>query len=194
MWLWDSLTDISIFKKTISRYVKIYSIEPHDQFVCKKNFELNCCYLPLFAGSIFCHSVRNVMNEQDIDILFIETVNNNKYRLKILKAVAELAQKRNYTFKVCGRFWHNDHLYQRIIGKIKFSLKYPILAKYVKNESVSPKEAVVLYKRTKINLNIHISEHSGYNCRTFEVLGNDNFLITDKKIEKIYNLKKIKRL
>lgn len=121
------------------------------------------------------------MNEQDIDILFIGTVNNNKYRLKILKAVAELAQKRNYIFKVCGRLWHNDHLYQRIIGKIKFSLKYSILAKYVKNESVSPEEAVVLYKRTKINLNIHIPEHSGYNCRTFEVLGNDNFLIIDKK-------------
>lgn len=80
---------------------------------------------------------------------------------------------------VLGRVWHNHHWWQEIIGKFKFARKYPYLSKVVDNRVLSPSDVINYYKRTRINLNIHVEGHTGYNCRTFEVMGNNNFLLSD---------------
>lgn len=82
---------------------------------------------------------------------------------------------------VLGRIWHDHHWHQRIIGKWKFKRRYPYLSKFVENKVLIPSDVITYYKRTKINLNIHIEGHTCYNCRTFEVMGNDNFILSDRQ-------------
>ena len=112
---------------------------------------------------------------------FATLVSGSEKRLKILNAIAKYC-KTNHKKMVCyGHFWHNSHYLQKIIGSIKFYCKYPTLHSYVINQRISPDECADLYKQTKINLNIHIPQHTGFNCRTFEILGNNNFELCDEQ-------------
>lgn len=55
------------------------------------------------------------------------------------------------------------------------------------NKRICAQDAANIYQHTRINLNIHIPKHSGFNCRTFEILGGHNFELCD-----IQNLEYIK--
>lgn len=68
-----------------------------------------------------------------------------------------------------------------MIESIKFKIKHPYLHKFVVNKRITAQEAANIYKRTRINLNIHIPKHTGFNCRTFEILGNGNFELCDQQ-------------
>lgn len=186
LWVWDAMHDINDLKNHIYLYAKIYSFEINDILQLKEYYSIEGVYLPLFAGPEFYASPRTFEDKQDIDIFFIGTITGIQKRLEILEATAKLAYEKNYKMLVLGRIWHNHHWYQRIIGKWKFKRRYPYLSKYVENKVLVPKDVIEYYKRTKINLNIHIEGHTCYNCRTFEVMANNNFLLTDR--QNAYNL------
>ena len=173
--------DINDLKNHIYLYSKIYSFEINDILQLKKNYSIEGKYLPLFAGPEFYTSPRTSEDKQDIDIFFIGTIAGIQKRLEILEAAAKLAYEKNYKMLVLGRIWHDHHWHQRIIGKWKFKRRYPYLSKFVENKVLTPSDVITYYKRTKINLNIHIEGHTCYNCRTFEVMGNDNFILSDRQ-------------
>ena len=186
LWVWDSIHDVQSLGNHINLYSNIYSIEINDVIQLEKYCSITAHYLPLYAGPEFYSSPRAVTDVQDLDIFFIGTIAGSKKRLELLEAAAKVAYENNYKMLVLGRVWHSHHWYQEIIGKFKFGLKYPYLSKVVKNKVLSPEEVIKYYKRTKINLNIHIEGHTCYNCRTFEVMGNNNFLLSD--IQNKYDL------
>lgn len=181
LWVWDAMHDINDLKNHIYLYSKIYSFEINDILQLKEYYSIEGEYLPLFAGPEFYASPRTSEDKQDIDIFFIGTIAGIQKRLDILEATAKLAYEKNYKMLVLGRIWHDHHWHQRIIGKWKFKRRYPYLAKFVENKVLTPSDVIAYYKRTKINLNIHIEGHTCYNCRTFEVMGNDNFILSDRQ-------------
>lgn len=71
--------------------------------------------------------------------------------------------------------------YNHCGGGMIFRYRHPFLYKFVKNHRITPEQCAFLYAETKVNLNIHISNHTGFNCRTFEILGNSNFELCDEQ-------------
>ena len=181
LWVWDAMHDMNDLKNHIYLYSKIYSFEINDILQLKEYYSIEGVYLPLFAGPEFYVSPRTSEDKQDLDIFFIGTIAGIQKRLDILEAAAKLAYEKNYKMLVLGRIWHDHHWHQRIIGKWKFKRRYPYLFKYVENKVLAPRDVIEYYKRTKINLNIHIEGHTCYNCRTFEVMANNNFLLSDRQ-------------
>lgn len=179
LWIWDTMYDINTLGEHINLYSKIYSFEIQDVKQLEQQYSIVSKYMPLFAGPEFYANPRKDDDLQDIDIFFIGTIAGSKKRLTILETVAKLAYEKGYKMVVYGRAWHDHHWHQRVIGKFKFSLKYPYLAKCIENKVLLPKDVIAYYKRAKINLNIHVEGQTCYNCRTFEVMGNHNFLLSD---------------
>ena len=181
LWVWDTMHEMSDLGAHIHLYSQIYSFEINDIIQLEKYYSVRGTYLPLFAGPSFYASPRTSEDRQDIDIFFIGTIAGIPKRLDILETVAKLACEKNYNMLVLGRIWHSHHWYQRLIGKLKFKHKYPYLSKFVKNKVLAPHDVIKYYKRSKINLNIHLDGHTCYNCRTFEIMGNDNFVLSDRR-------------
>ena len=179
LWIWDTMYDINTLRSHINLYSRIYSFEIQDVIQLEQQYSIAAKYMPLFAGPEFYANPRSDNDLQDIDIFFIGTIAGSEKRLTILEAVAKLAYEKGYKMLVFGRAWHDHHWYQRVIGKFKFSMKYPYLAKCIENRVLLPKDVISYYKRAKINLNIHVEGQTCYNCRTFEVMGNHNFLLSD---------------
>ena len=179
IWFVDSMHSMKTPDPNLSQYKKISSFEPTD-VKFSSIYHRKIHYVPLTMGNkIFCTSPRNA--EKKYDVSFVGLVSGSEKRLKILNAIAKYC-KTNHKKMVCyGHFWHDSHCLQKIIGSIKFYCKYPILHSYVINQRISPAECAALYKQTKINLNIHIPQHTGFNCRTFEILGNNNFELCDEQ-------------
>lgn len=179
IWFVDSMQSMKSPDPNLSQYKKISSFEPTDVKL-SSIYHRKIDYVPLTMGhNLFCTSPGNT--EKKYDVSFVGLVSGSEKRLKILNAIAKYC-KTNHKKMVCyGHFWHNSHYLQKIIGSIKFYCKYPTLHSYVINQRISPAECADLYKQTKINLNIHIPQHTGFNCRTFEILGNNNFELCDEQ-------------
>jgi spore maturation protein CgeB len=100
-------------------------------------------------------------------------------RLEYLQAIAELAERKNYSLWISGHFWHTNNFLNYLVGKIKFKWKYPLLAKYIKNIFVQPQELAVIYSKSKICLNINVSYHKSFNTRNFDIMYSNRLLISD---------------
>lgn len=181
VWFVDSMKNAKFNNKNIDKYKQIYSFEPSDiPFAAKRLGIYNVKYIPLTAGyNIFCKE--NLSTKIKYDVSFVGLVSGSEKRLAILDAVAEYCYKNNKKMIVYGHFWHKAHPLQNMWEAIKFKHKHPFLYKFVKNHRITPMECAFLYAETKVNLNIHISSHTGFNCRTFEILGNSNFEICDEQ-------------
>lgn len=170
----------------IPLYKGVYSFEPNDIAYGRKTYGIEFTYLPLTAGqSIFCNYSQK--KEYIYDISFIGLVAGCAKRLELLDAVAKYCVKHHKKMICYGHFWHNAHPLQNAIESIKFKIKHPHLYRFVVNKRICAQDAANIYQHTRINLNIHIPKHSGFNCRTFEILGGHNFELCD-----IQNLEYIK--
>lgn len=189
LWLLDTAKEMPRDYPFFDLYKEIYTIEPSDIEYCNKVFGRTIKYLPLTAGrSLFCNNFDRVKN-YIYDVSFVGLVAGSSKRIQLLNAAAKYCDKHHKKMICYGHFWHNSHLVQNIIGRWKFKFKYPKLYKFVINKKITPREASNLYCSTRINLNIHVSRHSGFNCRTFEILGNGNFELCDKQNLDYINLK-----
>lgn len=192
IWFVDSMHLMKNFDYTLPFYSGISSFEPTDTTLSRK-YNVPIQYVPVTAGKgLFC---MNQTEEKKIyDVSFVGLVAGSKKRINVLNKIAEYCKLNNKKMICYGHFWHNSHWFQNIIGAFKFKRKYPILYSYVINKRISPKECASLYKRTKINLNIHIPQHSGFNCRTFEILGNENFELCDEQDNREIHFKNRKNI
>ena len=181
LWIWDTMYDLDTLGDHIRLYSKVFSFEYQDVVQLQQKCSIEANYMPLYAGPQFYDNPRKENDIQDMDIFFIGTIAGSKKRLSILEAVAKLAYEKGYKMVVLGRAWHSHHWHQRVIGKFKFRYKYPYLSKYIENKVLLPDDVIECYKRSKINLNIHIEGQTCFNCRTFEVIGNNNFLLSDNQ-------------
>lgn len=181
VWFVDSLETEKIQDPCLNKYTKIFSFEPKDIPYAKKAYHLDIQYLPLTAGkSIFCSKMQQP-TERAYDISFVGLAAGSEKRLRILNAAAEYCLTHHRTMAVYGHYWHNSHFFQRMIGSLRFKAKYPKLWPFIVNERVSPEKCAEIYRNSKINLNIHVPYHTGFNCRTFEILGNGNFELCDRQ-------------
>lgn len=181
LWIWDTMYDLDTLGDHIRLYSKVYSFEYQDVVQLQQKYSIEANYMPLYAGPQFYDNPRKESDAQDIDIFFIGTIAGSKKRLNILESVAKLTYEKGYKMVVLGRAWHSHHWHQRVIGKFKFRYKYPYLSKFIENKVLLPEDVIECYKRSKINLNIHIEGQTCFNCRTFEVMGNNNFLLSDNQ-------------
>lgn len=181
VWFVDSMQNAKFKNKNIGLYKQVYSFEPSDISFAANQLNIhNVRYLPLTAGQrIFCN--KNLKTNFKYDVSFVGLVSGSQKRLDILDSVAKYCCKNKKKMIVYGHFWHNAHLLQSLWGAIIFRYRHPFLYKFVKNHKITPEQCALLYAETKVNLNIHISNHTGFNCRTFEILGNSNFELCDEQ-------------
>lgn len=192
VWFVDSMHRMSYYDSNLHFYRGVSSFEPTDCTLSEK-YKVSIQYVPLTAGEkIFC--TNNEPEEKEYDVSFVGLVAESEKRLKVLTAIARYCKKNRHSMICYGHFWHNSHLLQSIIGSIKFKYKYPDLYPYVINKRISPQQCMRLYKRTKINLNIHVEHHTGFNCRTFEILGNGNFELCDEQNNRVIHFENKKHL
>lgn len=178
VWFVDAALRMKRKDPNLQCYKEIYTFEPQDIAYGMRVYGRKFKYLPLTAGdSIFCSHPDK--EPYVYDLSFIGLVAGCPKRLEILDAVAEYCAQHGKKMICYGHFWHNSHTLQRIAGAIRFKIKHPYLYKYIINKRIEPYEAAKIYKCTRINLNIHIPQHTGFNCRTFEILGNSNFELCD---------------
>ncbi len=179
VWFVDAAYN-NIKDPNLKLYKGVYTFEPKDIAYGLKTYGLKFTYLPLTAGqSTFCNN--NQKKEYIYDISFIGLVSGCAKRLEYLDAVAKYCAQHHKKMACYGHFWHSAHPLQNMLESIKFKIKHPYLHKFVVNKRISPQDAAEIYKCTRINLNIHIPKHTGFNCRTFEILGNGNFELCDKQ-------------
>lgn len=184
LWFLDTIHSVKLCDQNFNKYKKVFSFEPKDVIDSgdgwwKRKIE----FLPLTAGTkIFCSNKCNDVTKK-YDICFVGLVRGSAKRMSYLDAVANYCNKNNRKMIVYGYFWHIHHFYQSVIGCLKFRYMHPNLYKFIKNRYLSPAEAAELYRQTRINLNIHVDNHNhtGCNCRTFEILGNGNFELCDAR-------------
>lgn len=180
IWFVDAASRMKRNDFNLKLYEEVYTFEPSDIDYGIKVYGRPFKYLPLTAGeTIFCNHKEK--EKYVYDISFIGLVAGCSKRLELLDTVAKYCVQNHKTMVCYGHFWHTDHLLQSVIGKMKFKIKHPYLCRFVINKRIEPHEAAKIYKRTRINLNIHIPQHTGFNCRTFEILGNGNFELCDKQ-------------
>ena len=184
VWYVDTLKCYEFKNNNLGKYSGVFSFEPDDVEYCKEKYgiELKYAVWPTcysVYGNKFINEGPQVLSPKKYDISFVGLVSGCEKRLKILNVLAAHCMKNNYRMALYGHYWHNAHFWQRIIGAIKFRLKYPILYQYVRNQYLAPEQAAQLYCDSKININIHVDRHSGLNIRVFDILANGNFQLCD---------------
>lgn len=181
LWIVDSLHLEKVHDNCLNKYSAVYSFEPEDIAYGKSQYNIDIQYLPLTMGkSLFCSKLHEP-KVRKYDISFIGLVSGSKKRLEILNAVAEYCQAHQKKLVAYGHYWHDSHPLQSLVGSLRFRLKYPKLWPFVVNKRLTAEQCAQVYMNSKINLNIHIPCHTGFNCRTFEILGNGNFELCDKQ-------------
>lgn len=178
----DSILRLPQCEENLAYFDKIFSFDPRDEKYILDKHGLSCGYFHAFFDPEMYFPVDGV--EQDIDISFIGTPTAN--RLQILDGVANYAAHTGCKFLVFGRYWNERYFWK----KNKFVKEHPALIGFVNNGIIQPPVVAQVYRRSKICLNIHISEHQGINGRTFEILGTRSFEMVDHK-KNISNLLQI---
>lgn len=184
VWFVDPLqSDAYATASHLKQYGHIFSYEPTDIPYCLEKFNIVANYLPLPAGdSLFCSHPRDFTEKEEYDICFVGHIGKNQRRLQVLDAAAKICRQRHYTMALYGEFWNDSHWLVSKTGALKFRKNYPELYPFVHNQRLSPAEASTLYRKTRINLNIHHPDFRTGACpRTFEILGNNNFELCDAR-------------
>lgn len=164
-------------------YRHIFTYEPTDVPHCLQKFDIRADYLPLPAGdSLFCSAPRDFTEKEEYDVCFVGLVGKNQRRLQVLEAAARVCRQRHYSMALYGQFWNDSRWLASKVGALKFRKNYPELYPFVHNQRLSPAEVSALYRKTRINLNIHYPDfRTGASPRTFEILGNNNFELCDAR-------------
>lgn len=155
----------------------IWSFEEQDVPYGKEKFGIDVKYVTI--GTSYNMFLQSKEYPKDIDVCFAGIAIEK--RLKYLDAVAAYCTKNKLHFWVSGHFWHNNNWLNYHIGAWKFRRKHPVLAKYVQNTFIMPKDLASIYARSKIVLNINVVYHKSLNQRCFDVMICDSLLLNDKQ-------------
>ena len=117
---------------------------------------------------------RPLQREKSLDIVFVGSPNGE--RLSYLEAIAEHGDKQGWKMYFAGPFYEERYFWK----KMSFAAKHPVLAKYIANQSLPPKEVAELYAQAKICLNLQSNEGDNLNPRTFEILAAGGFELINR--------------
>lgn len=159
-------------------FTEIYSFEFTDIEYAKQKFGVDVKYVPI-GTSYKSFGFRDGCTKKIYDICFVGI--GGAKRVQYLEKIAAYAQANNKKFFVSGHFWHNSNQWNKIIGKLKFKLKHPLLAKYVQNIFIEPENLAAIYRQSKIVLNINMEYHKSFNQRAFDIMVCDSLLICDRQ-------------
>jgi len=151
---------------------RVFSFEFDDIDYAKEKYGIDVEYNPI-GTSYFLFD--KTYGRKKYDVCFVGLATKN--RLEYLEKISGWCFKNNKKLYISGHFWHDNNWLNYHIGKIKFNYKYPMLAKYVKNIFINPKELAQLYCDSKIVLNINVPHHRGFNQRNFDVMMCKSLLI-----------------
>lgn len=155
----------------------IWSFEEQDVAYGKEKFGIDVKYVTI--GTSYNMFLQNKKYTKDIDVCFVGIATEK--RLQYLDAVVAYCDKNKLNFWCSGHFWHNNNWLNYHIGAWKFRKKHPVLAKYVQNKFIMPKDLAFIYARSKIVLNINVAYHKSLNQRCFDVMICDSLLMNDKQ-------------
>jgi spore maturation protein CgeB len=154
-------------------FEQCFTFDPPDTDYIARTYGIPCEQIPLgFDPRIYCP---NETVQRDIDISFVGAPTKN--RLELLQQVAEYAQAKKKKFVVYGGYWNKRHFWSKML----FRKKYSPLHQFIPNIKIPASLTAQIYRRSKVCLNIHISNHEGINPRTFEILGTQSFQLVDQK-------------
>lgn len=155
----------------------IYSFEEQDIVYGKEKFNVNIKYTTI--GTLYKMFLQDEKYSKDIDVCFVGI--GTEKRLKYLDTIAEYCEKNKLRFFVAGHFWHDNNWLNYHIGHWKFKNRHSVLAKYVENKFIVPRELAKIYARSKIVLNINVAYHKSLNQRCFDVMACNSLLLNDKQ-------------
>jgi len=173
LWLVDSILRFPHIEKLIQYYDQVFSFDPRDEVYLFDKYKIHCSYRPGGYDPDIYFPQQGI--NQDIDVCFVGTATGN--RIHVLRQVAEYMQSENKKLVLSGVFWDKRYFWK----KRRFAQKYDPLQLFIQNRNIMPEEVAQLYRRSKICLNIHISEHVGVNTRTFEIMGTSSMELVDNK-------------
>lgn len=175
----DSIRKSNLSKDILEIFREIFVFEERDVQYIKDTFQLDAQWVT--CGTSYYLFTENIakQNEKIYDVCFVGLATTK--RLEYLDVIAKWCSKNNVTLFVAGHFWHSNHKINYWLGKLKFKKKHPYLAKYVKNCFIQPYDLAGIYAKSKIVLNINISEHKGFNQRAFDIILSNSLLICDNQ-------------
>ena len=166
LWLWDSFKRFDVLKNLVQIAAEIFCFEYEDIKNLREEFSKSAYYLPLGVNEKIYYPAEC---ERDIDISFVGWT--SKERLEILEKVCKFAVEKNLSVKIGGPFHDNKYFWKKIL----FRRRQKNLAQFLENRIFKPAEIAELYRRSKICLNINVSEHHSLNPRTFEICATKSF-------------------
>lgn len=176
----DSISFVGKVEQHFSLYDKIFVFEPSDVVLMKNKYNIDALVSTAsVAEEIHCQNYGDVEKIYDISFVGVMT----EERIEFFDEIAEFAYNNGYKMICYGHFWHDKHWWQSFFSKRKFARKHPFLSKFAVNKYLEPKDAALMYKKSKICLNKHINRHQGLNYRTFEIMANENFILCDERIQ-----------
>lgn len=174
----DSISFVGSVEQNFYLYDKVFVFELEDVEFLKNRYNIDALLsIASVAEEIHCKDYGEV--EKIYDISFVGAMTEE--RMEFFDEIAKFAYCHGYKFVWYGHFWHDRHWWQRIFSKRKFAKKHPYLVNFVVNRYIEPQDAALLYQKTRICLNKHISRHKALNSRTFEIMGNGSFVLCDER-------------
>jgi spore maturation protein CgeB len=164
LWMWDGLCRYGENKlRRLASYLDKIAVFEHDDLrTIKTFFPGQLIYLPLGYDEFLYPELRTESRYWDITFIGMPSPE----RLEILDCIAKYANDNNKNMLI-GGIWYDTRWPWK---KIQFRKRHPYLYKYIKNKIFSLEEVADIYKKTKICINISVSEHKSINPRTFEIL------------------------
>ena len=156
-------------------YMKFFdSVYSYDQSDVEFLQEFSPKYMPVGYSSEYESNFDENL-ERPIDICFVGSLFKN--RLRILEPAAKYFAETGKIFRVYSPAFETKYFWKKPI----FAKKYPALSKIVTNGFVDSKTARQIYQQSKICLNIHVTNASSPNPRTFEILATGSFELMDTR-------------
>uniref|UniRef100_UPI0013E017E5 hypothetical protein n=1 Tax=Veillonella ratti TaxID=103892 RepID=UPI0013E017E5 len=163
----DSIRQSQIPKSILEVFSDVFVFEEQDVTFIRDTYQLEAKWVT--CGSSYYLFDKNIVNKElKYDVCFVGL--GTQKRLEYLDIIAKWCCEHKIKLFVAGHFWHNNHKLNYLLGKLKFRLKHPYLAKFVQNRFIQPFDLAGVYAQSRIVLNINISEHKGFNQRAFDII------------------------
>ena len=173
-WLWDHYQRFDVLETLTDFASEIFCFEYSDVKKLNEKYNVPTHYLPLGVNEKIYYPAEC---ERDIDVSFIGW--RSKKRLEFLEKLSDRAIEKNWNVKIGGFLYDGRHFWKRWV----FASKHKNLSKFAENRILTPSEIAELYRRSKICLNINVSEHHSLNPRTFEICATKSFQLMDKGLD-----------
>ena len=169
LWLWDGLVRFGGERiAALLPYLSCIAVFEYDDLAKLMEFRGKTLYLPLGYDEVIYEKA--FPPQRDIDITFVGMPSEE--RVLTMDTVAAYAASRGRRLFVGGE-WYDKRFWKKVRYRRKHSQLYP----FIDNRLLSLAEVADIYKRSRICLNIGVSEHRSINPRAFELVASGTLQI-----------------